>query len=139
MLLQLKWQYLQRTIPGVGSLMGPIEDALREALLPALFRGEEVSAKLKEILGHSVKKRDLDIQNPRLLEECAYNTFKSAIEVLLGSRVGGTDLNYVARKGCVCRASVDRWKKWEFSETKSLMMQKDLADRAVLNFLWKAT
>ena len=28
MSLQLEWQYLQRTLPGVGSLMGPIEDAL---------------------------------------------------------------------------------------------------------------
>ena len=29
MLLQLKWQYLQRTVPGVGPMMGPIEEALR--------------------------------------------------------------------------------------------------------------
>ena len=27
MLLQLEWQYLQRTVPGVGTLMGPIEEA----------------------------------------------------------------------------------------------------------------
>ena len=44
MLLQIGWQYLQRTVPGVGSLMGPIEDALREAFFPALFGGEEVSS-----------------------------------------------------------------------------------------------
>ena len=31
MSLQLEWQYLQRTKPGVGSMMVPIEDALREA------------------------------------------------------------------------------------------------------------
>ena len=29
MLLQLKWQYLQRTVSEVGTLMGPIEEALR--------------------------------------------------------------------------------------------------------------
>ena len=28
MSIQLEWQYLQRIFPGVGSLMGPIEDAL---------------------------------------------------------------------------------------------------------------
>ena len=28
MSLQIEWQYLQRTVPGVGSLMNPIEDAL---------------------------------------------------------------------------------------------------------------
>ena len=45
--LQIEWQYLQRTVPEVGSLMGPIEDDLREAFLPALFGGEEVSANLR--------------------------------------------------------------------------------------------
>ena len=37
MSLQLEWQYLQMTVPGFGSLMGPIEDDLREALLTAIF------------------------------------------------------------------------------------------------------
>ena len=43
-LLQLEWQYLQRTVPGISSMMGTIEDALREAFFLALFGGEEVSA-----------------------------------------------------------------------------------------------
>ena len=30
MSLQLQWQYLQRTVPGVGNMMGPNEEALRE-------------------------------------------------------------------------------------------------------------
>ena len=53
MLLQIKWQYLQRNVPGVGTIMGPIDIALREAFFPAIFGGEEVSANLIEILGHS--------------------------------------------------------------------------------------
>ena len=67
--LQLKWQYLQRTFPGFGSLMGPIKDALREAFFPAKFEMEDVSADLIEILGHSVKRGGLGIPDPRLLEE----------------------------------------------------------------------
>ena len=39
MSLHLEWQYLQRTVPGVGTLMGPIDDALRKKFFPALFRG----------------------------------------------------------------------------------------------------
>ena len=39
MSLQLEWQYLQNNVPGVGTLMGPFEDALREKFLPALFGG----------------------------------------------------------------------------------------------------
>ena len=34
MSLQLEWQYLQRTVPGVGTLMGPIEKGLREKFSP---------------------------------------------------------------------------------------------------------
>ena len=52
--LQLQWQYLKRTVPGVGTLMGPIEEALREKLFPALFRGEEINANFSKILGHNV-------------------------------------------------------------------------------------
>ena len=37
--LQLKWQYLQRTVPGVGTFMRPVEEALREKFFPSLFRG----------------------------------------------------------------------------------------------------
>ena len=35
--IQIEWQYLQRTVPRVDTLMGPIEDALREAFFSALF------------------------------------------------------------------------------------------------------
>ena len=44
MLLQLKWKYLQRAVPGVGNLMGPIEEALRDKCFPALFVGEKINA-----------------------------------------------------------------------------------------------
>ena len=39
---QLKCQYLQRTVPRFGTLMGTIEEAIREKFFPALFRGEEI-------------------------------------------------------------------------------------------------
>ena len=39
MSLQLKWQYLQRNVPGVDTLIGPIEEALRKKFYPALFGG----------------------------------------------------------------------------------------------------
>ena len=71
MSLQLKWQYLQRTVPGVGTLMGPIEEALREKFFPALFGGEEITTNFRKILGHSVKHGGLGIPDPRLSAECA--------------------------------------------------------------------
>ena len=39
MLFQSEWQYLQRTVPRVGTLMGPIKEDLREKILPCTIRG----------------------------------------------------------------------------------------------------
>ena len=78
MTLQLEWQYLQRTVPGVGNLMDPIEEALREKFFPTLFGGEEINADFRKILGHSVKHGGLGIPDPRLSAESAYNTSKAA-------------------------------------------------------------
>ena len=47
MLLQIEWKYLQSNVTGVGTLMGPIEDALREAFFPVILLGEEISATLR--------------------------------------------------------------------------------------------
>ena len=49
MFLLSEWQYLQRTVPGVGTLMGHIEEALREKFPPSLFGGEEIDADFPKI------------------------------------------------------------------------------------------
>ena len=71
MLLQLKWQYLQKTVPGVRILMGPIEKALRKTFFSALFGGEEINTIFQKILGHSIKHGGLGIPDPWLSEERA--------------------------------------------------------------------
>ena len=71
MWLQLDSQYLQRTVPGVGTLMGPIQEALREKFFPALFGGEDISTNFPQILVHSVKHGGLGIPDPWLSEESA--------------------------------------------------------------------
>ena len=79
MSLRIKWQYLQRTFPVVGTSMGPIEEAIRENFFPPFFRGEEINADFWKILGHSVKHGGLGISDPRMSAESAYNTSKAAI------------------------------------------------------------
>ena len=93
MSLQLEWKYPQRTVPGVGSLMGPIEDALKEAFFPALFGEEKIRSNLREILGHCVKQGGICIPDPRMSEERAYNISKADSEVLLGSLLGHNNIN----------------------------------------------
>ena len=97
-LLQSEWQYLQRNVPGVGYLMGPIEEALREKFFPSLFGGEEIDADFRKILGHGVKHGGLGIPDPRLSAECAYNASKAASRELVDSLLGGYVLNYVGHR-----------------------------------------
>ena len=52
MLLQLKWQYLQRTVHGVGTLMDTIEEAIKDKFFPVLFGGEDINTNFRKILGH---------------------------------------------------------------------------------------
>ena len=91
-LLQLEWQYLQRTVPGVGTLVGPIEEALREKFFPTLFGGGGINADFRQILGHSVKYGGLGILEPRLSAESAYNTSKATIGGLVDSLLVGGSL-----------------------------------------------
>ena len=65
MSLELKWKDLKRNAPTVGTLVGPIEEALRQTFLPALFRGEEVDTNFQEHLVHSVMHGSLGIPEPR--------------------------------------------------------------------------
>ena len=37
--LQHEWEFVQRFTPGIGNAFGPVEKALRETLVPALFEG----------------------------------------------------------------------------------------------------
>ena len=115
-------------------MMGPKEDSLREAFFPLLFGGGRSSSTSRN-LGHSIKRGGLGIPDPRLLAEHAYNTSKASSEVLVGLLLGGTDLNYVAHKVCVRRASDDGQKQWEFWETARLTIHKEQVYGAVLNRL----
>ena len=37
--LQQEWYFVKRVTPGVGAAFGPVEEALQEVFVPALFRG----------------------------------------------------------------------------------------------------
>ena len=81
--------------------MGTIVDALRDKFFPALFEGEDINADFQQILVHSIKHDGLGIPDPRLSDECAYNTSKAAIRELVDSLLGGTVLNYVDHRACL--------------------------------------
>ena len=90
MLLQSEWKYLQRNVPGVGTLIGPIEEALREKHPPSLLGGEEITADFRKIYGHIVKHGGLVIPYPQLSAESAYNTSKATGRDLVDPLLGGS-------------------------------------------------
>ena len=94
------------TVPGVGTLMGPIEEALREKFFPTLFGGEEINTDFRKALGHSVKHGGLCIPDPRMSAESAYNTSKADSGELVDYLLGGSVLNYVGHRACVHKASL---------------------------------
>ena len=85
--------------------MGTIEEAIREKFFHALFGGEEINAIFQQILGYSVKHGGLDITDPRLSAESAYNTSKAVSRELVDSLLGGSALNCVDHRACVRKAS----------------------------------
>ena len=95
------------TVPRVGTLMGPIEDSIREKVFPALFGGEEINTNFWQILGHSFKHGGLGVPDPGLSAESAYNTSKAASDELVDSLLRGYTLNYVVHRACVRRASTE--------------------------------
>ena len=107
MSLQIEWQNLQRAVPRVGTLIDPIEESLRDKFFPALFRGEEMNANFRKILGHSVKHGGLCIPDPRLSAERAYNTSKADSGELVDSLLGGFSLNCISHRVCVHGASAE--------------------------------
>ena len=78
MSLQLEWQYLQRIVPEVCTLMGPIEEALREKFFPTLFRGEDINADFWKTLGNTMIHGCLGITDPRLSAKISYSNSKVA-------------------------------------------------------------
>jgi hypothetical protein len=46
MSLQAEWQYVARTVPDIGTLLEPVERAIREAFLPTLLGVESITAEM---------------------------------------------------------------------------------------------
>ena len=137
--LQLKWQYLQKNVPGVGILMGPIKEALREKLFPALFEGEEINANFRKIIDRSVKHVGLGIPDPWLSAESAYNISKADSGELVDSLLRDTTLNYVGHRECVRKASLPARREKMHVELGEISRQKELAGVQERNGLCRAT
>ena len=112
--------------PKVGTLMGPIEESLRDKLFTALFEEEDISANSRKTLGHSIKRGGFGILGPRMSEDSTYNTSKADSGELVVSLLGGITLNYVGNRACVRRASASASKERKHVEMAELSRKKEL-------------
>ena len=72
------------------------------------------------MLSHSINHGGLDISDPHLSEDILYNTSKWSSGELVGYLLGGTALNYVGHRACLCRASVGARKEQKHVEMADL-------------------
>ena len=76
-----RWTYLQRTVPNIGHLFAPLEEAIRERLIPVLV-GRKISDHERRILALPVRLGGIGISNPTTTAEMEYNISASITEDL---------------------------------------------------------
>ena len=69
--LCMRWCFLQRTIPDTKEYFVPLEDTIREKLIPAII-GREVTDVERKIISLPVRMGGLGIQNPTLTAEIEF-------------------------------------------------------------------
>ena len=61
--LSMRWCFLQRTVPDTKTFFGPLEEAIREKLIPAII-GKNITDVERKIISLPVRLGGLGIQNP---------------------------------------------------------------------------
>ena len=86
---QAEWQYVQRVVADIASLFEPLEEAIRNCLIPTLLNLQpgELSAEDRQLLSHSVKTGGLGIQNPLDTAPRVHSVLVAATKHLTASMV----------------------------------------------------
>ena len=71
--LCMRWSFVQRTISGIGHLFQPLEECIRQKLIPAII-GRKVSDVERRILALPVRFGGVGIMNPVQTADHEYNT-----------------------------------------------------------------
>ena len=67
--LQQEWGFVRRSTQGLRDDFGPVEKALQEEFIPALFLGEDTTIPCRSIAGFMVKRSDIAIPDPTLTSQ----------------------------------------------------------------------
>ncbi len=130
--LQNEWAYLQRVCGNAGELFQPIEDAIAQDFLPALFgcSAEELAeSKLRPLLALPVKLAGLGIPDPTKNAQRCHDTSKACTKELVTSLLEGKDLDvrsYIQASGRERRAASKARRKAE-DEALAALIEKDFS------------
>jgi hypothetical protein len=95
--LQSEWMYLQRVTDQCGDAFAPIDKAIEEDFLPALFGAKmEDTAAMRPLLALSVRRAGLGIPVPSTAARQCYDTSKACTGELVRSLVDCKPLNVLA-------------------------------------------
>ncbi len=82
----MRWSFLQRTIPNISHSFGPLEDTIREKLIPAIV-GRKVSDLERKIIAQPVRYGGLGILNPIETSDSEFQSStmvtKNLVEVIM--------------------------------------------------------
>ena len=79
--LSQRWTFIQRTVQGIGEMFQPVEDAIRESLIPAIC-GRQVSEIERRMLSLPYRYGGLGIRNPVKTADREYTTSSGVTEEL---------------------------------------------------------
>lgn len=144
--LQTEWTYLQRVVPDLGPQMVPLEAAISDTFLPALFAedGQAITG-LRAQLSLSVKKAGLGVPNPITTAQANLEASVRVTAELTASLVERKDLNVVEyaseagqlrRKGRKERILVDQCQLDSLKMAASSQLGKRRLDRATKTGAW---
>jgi hypothetical protein len=131
--LQAEWQYLCRCVPGVGPQLQPVEDAIRECLIPALMEVQPnfVDGDLRSLLANGVKQGGLNIRNPVEGAEALHEASSAAGVVLVESLKTGSELDLELHKQCVREAGAEARKRRADAEKAKVEQMKASGSKPV--------
>lgn len=97
--LHAEWQYNCRIVSGICSVTVPVETAIQEHFLQALFGGHTpitIDDNFCCLLSHSVRRAKLGIRNPMVVVDHLFEASKEATEILVRNLASGDKLSLEA-------------------------------------------
>ena len=113
-----RWSYVQRTIPGISHLFAPLEEVIREKLIPALV-GRKINDLERQIFTLPIRMGGMNILNP---VQTADDQFQSSMYITQSLaeviRNQDTDLSNYDEKDTIDRTKAIKLQKEEKMKSK---------------------